>query len=89
MEKKLILQRLLKEYLNKDSSQSFTLPNSNLRMSISAALLPSETLSNFKLSAQIRAGEIESLSMFSNYTDRKVFTAEIKNKDNQKKINCL
>ena len=84
--KKIDFTTTLKEYLNKDSSQSFTLPNSNLRMSISAALLPSETLSNFKLSAQIRAGEIESLSMFSNYIDRKVFTAEIKNKDNQKKL---
>ena len=78
MEKKIDFTTTLKEYLNKDSSQSFTLPNSNLRMSISAALLPSETLSNFKLSAQIRAGEIESLSMFSNYTDRKVFTLRLK-----------
>ena len=41
----------LKEYLNKDSSQGL-IPNSNIRMNISAALLPSEVLSNFKLSAK-------------------------------------
>ena len=47
-------------------------------MSISAALLPSET-PNFKLSAQIRAGETESL---------KYFYCEIKNRNDQK-INYL
>ena len=78
--------KLVKEYLNSKSSDSlYKKIDTNLNVNIKNVYLYDDNLVNMKLNGVLDKGKFKKLSLFSNFSEDKIFTAEIiKNKKNNR-----